>query len=150
MHIFIYKLYHVCFVFQQKYSTALENYNKAYNTDLQQLKLLQTEALNMLLAGKDCVCCLPTGYGKSLIFEILPFIDTNSLVIIAEPLNVIILQECKKLGDKAVCLASNTDLSLVKDGKINYIFCHPEDIVNSKGIIDLFRCEEMKKRRYIL
>ncbi|WAR23369.1 BLM-like protein [Mya arenaria] len=111
---------------EQEYSKALETFNK------------------------DCVCCLPTGYGKSLIFESLPFIDPTCLVLVVEPLNVIMVQECQKLGDSAICLSTESDLGPVKDGIVKYIFCHPEDILNNKSIIELFRCEHMNERKTFL
>ena len=36
------------------------------------LKPKQTEALAYLNDGEDVLCCLPTGYGKSLIFSVFP------------------------------------------------------------------------------
>ncbi|XP_052777744.1 uncharacterized protein LOC128215056 [Mya arenaria] len=135
---------------EQEYSKALETFNKVYKTEIPGLKPLQAKTLNVLLSGKDCVCCLPTGYGKSLIFEILPFIDPTCLVLVVEPLNVIMVQECQKLGDSAICLSAESDLGPVKDGNIKYIFCHPEDILNNKSIIELFRCEHMNERKTFL
>ncbi|WAR08796.1 LOW QUALITY PROTEIN: BLM-like protein, partial [Mya arenaria] len=135
---------------EQEYSKALETFNKVYKTEIPGLKPLQAKTLNVLLSGKDCVCCLPTGYGKSLIFEILPFIDPACLVLVVEPLNVIMVQECQKLGDSAICLSAESDLGPVKDGKVKYIFCHPEDILNNKSIIELFRCEHMNERKTFL
>lgn len=36
------------------------------------LKAKQQEALKTFLSGKDMFVCLPTGYGKSIIYAILP------------------------------------------------------------------------------
>jgi hypothetical protein len=49
----------------------------------------------------------PTGYGKSPIFEILPFVDLplydrHCLVVLICPLNVNVEQEMTKLGSKAI------------------------------------------------
>ncbi|WAR08767.1 RECQ-like protein, partial [Mya arenaria] len=60
------------------------------------------------------------------------------------------VQECQKLGDSAICLSAESDLGPVKDGKVKYIFCHPEDILNNKSIIELFRCEHMNERKTFL
>lgn len=64
-----------------------------YNSKIAELKPLQAKALDVLLSWNDCVCYLPAGYEKSLIFELLPLIDPESLVIVIEPLNVISDQE---------------------------------------------------------
>ena len=54
--------------------------------------------------GRDVISMLPTGYGKSLIYKLLPIAckeepSVVAFVIVIEPLNVIIEQQKKKLGD---------------------------------------------------
>ncbi|XP_060552906.1 uncharacterized protein LOC132714144, partial [Ruditapes philippinarum] len=134
------------------FSTVLDTYNREYNTNIQELKPLQVKALSIILSGKDCVCSLPTGYGKSLIFKLLPFIDLNCLVIVIEPLNDIREQETQKLGETAICLSGKGDLGFnnVKNGKVKYIFCHPEDILDNKRIVELFKSECVKSRNIFL
>ena len=51
--------------------------------------------------GRDVISMLPTGYGKSLIIELLPIackeeLSVDAFVIVIEPLNVIIEQQKKK------------------------------------------------------
>ena len=72
-----------------------------------ELKPLQQQALQTILSKTDCICSLPTGYGKSLIYELLPFIDESCLVIVIVPLNAIIQQQVKKLGEKAMQISSD-------------------------------------------
>ena len=43
-------------------------------TELRPLKPKQLEALNIFLSGKDAFVALPTGYGKSIIFAVLPLL----------------------------------------------------------------------------
>ena len=60
------------------------------------LKAQQKEAVKHVWDGKDMFVLLPTGFGKSIIYEVLPFLfdhklgsvhgKTKSLVIIASPL----------------------------------------------------------------
>ena len=104
------------------------------------MKDLQEQALDILVAGKDCICSIPTGYGKSLIYELLPFIDHSCLVIVIAPLNAIIKQQTQKLGDMAMCLASESELEKIKNGKINYIFSHPEEILGNRILYDVLNC----------
>ena len=54
---------------------ALENSLKKLNKSDLEIKEHQYEAIkSVVVQGKDTVCVLPTGYGKSLIFQILPFV----------------------------------------------------------------------------
>ena len=68
------------------------------------LKREQKEALHAVCVEKrDCLCVLPTGFGKSLIFQLDPStLDyltkvNNSCVLVVSPLNVIMSDQIKKL-----------------------------------------------------
>ena len=89
-----------------------------------------------MINGADCICCLPTGFGKSLIYEILPFLDRNSLVVVVVvvvSLNAIIAHQIQKLGSMAISLSLKERIPTdeIADGRIKYIFSHPEDILNN-------------------
>ncbi|XP_066935320.1 uncharacterized protein [Clytia hemisphaerica] len=97
------------------------------------LKLQQSRAVRNIVAEKDTLCVLPCGYGKSLIFQILPALLTelghcsNPLVIIAVPLKSLIESHLKSalkfalLGIKATCLSSG-NYNDIASGKYNLIF----------------------------
>ena len=62
------------------------------------LKSLQLEVIMSFLAGKDVFAILPTGYGKSLCYALLPLLfdhlyqlhgDSASIVIVVTPLTAI-------------------------------------------------------------
>jgi replicative superfamily II helicase len=82
----------------------------------------------------DCVSVLRTGYGKSLIFEILLFMELSvnerrCIVILICPLNNIIDQEMEKLGPiafRASSLQSHEDVNL---DDIHFLTGHQEDIL---------------------
>lgn len=58
------------------------------------LKPKQDKALDFLLIGKDVISVLPTGYGKSLIYQLLPYLyhlkKKMNIVVVVSPLNSII------------------------------------------------------------
>lgn len=127
-------------------SDALASYNSKLGMKIEGLKELQLTAIDALLSEKDCVCCLPTGYGKSLIYELLPFIVTQCLVVVIAPLNAIIQQQMKKLGDIAMCLKRYDHASeSTKFGNVKFIFAHPEDILNNKDFNSYFSSEAFRR-----
>ena len=124
-------------------------------------KPLQIRCLEAVLSG-DVVAMLPTGYGKSLIYQMLPaYLDTKNkrnFVIIVCPLNSIIedqlnvlekwgfsagvfkevrREDCTKLFSKI--LAAEEDEAdffaskLVRAGEIDLLFTHPEGLLSNHG-----------------
>ena len=139
------------FYFQNgNYSAAVSQYNTVFKSDLKILKDLQEKAITILISGKDCICSLPTGYGKSLIYELLPFIDDGCLVVVIAPLNAIIKQQVQKLGDMAMCLSKVNDIKRLKSGKISYVFSHPEEILQSRELNDAFTSDSLNTRKIYL
>ena len=68
------------------------------------LKREQKEAMRAVCMEKrDCLCVLPTGFGKSLIFQLVSFtLDyltkvNTSCVLVVSPLNAIICDQLEKL-----------------------------------------------------
>ncbi|XP_053390374.1 ATP-dependent DNA helicase RecQ-like [Mercenaria mercenaria] len=131
----------------ERYCMALSAYNRQHKKDIKEFKPLQQKALDALVGGADCICCLPTGFGKSQVYEMLPFVDPNSLVVVVVPLNAIIAQQIQKLGSMAICLSKGKDLPTnhIADGTVRYIFTHPEDILNNRKITDFFRQDNVKR-----
>ncbi|KAK6186831.1 hypothetical protein SNE40_006099 [Patella caerulea] len=88
-------------------------------TDLN-LKDKQLEALYACYEGHDCVAVLPTGYGKSLIFQILPWLlqkkykkSEAMIVIVVSPFNSIMQDQVVGLVEKGIkaCYLNNTGLA---------------------------------------
>ena len=70
------------------------------------LKPLQVKCFEYVLRGKHIVAVLPTGFGKSLLFQLLPDflpvkLDRN-IVIVVCPLNSIIEDQLKVLQDRGI------------------------------------------------
>ena len=78
------------------------------------LKVKQLETLKALYDGQDCISILPTGYGKSVIFHLLPWFAQRKFdeekpmtVIVVSPLNSIMedqVMSLRKRGISACCL----------------------------------------------
>ena len=66
------------------------------------LKDEQVEALKSLHNGQDTVCLLRTGFGKSVIYQLSPFLlehkVENSITLVISPLNSIMQDQVMKLA----------------------------------------------------
>ena len=116
--------------------------------------------------GKDVLCVMPTGYGKSLIFHLLPVLEyfkrvystgqelemglVNSVptvVIVILPLNALMHdQVCRLLSDivRVIISIKHGDLddsicekSDLERGGYNILFSHPEALVSCKYVRSL-------------
>ena len=69
-------------------------------------KPLQMKCLEYILKGQDVIGVLPTGFGKSMLFHLLPhFIPvktSKNIVIVVCPLNSIIEDQLKVLRDRRI------------------------------------------------
>ena len=86
------------------------------------LRVKQYLALDSILQGRDTIAVLPTGYGKSIIFHLLPFICdhlkiskhnccSNNAVLVISPLNALINDQITIFKNRGV-EASVLDISL--------------------------------------
>ena len=106
---------------------------------------------------KDCLCVLPTGYGKSLIYQLLPFVfdelqsegKCSSCVIVVSSLNAIMEDQiCKISPDyNAVILRQHCpDAGLIgtTNSKIDackLLFGHAECFVDDTGKMSDLKAE---------
>ena len=98
--------------FGLKTKIALSKVNCDRKTEFQFLKPLQYKSVKAAQFD-DTLSILPTGYGKSLVFELLPRLnDTKALII--SPLNAIIEEQTEKLGDRSIRI----DAKLVKEIRV--------------------------------
>lgn len=129
---------------------------------LQNFKELQREALLQHLKGKDVLVNLPTGYGKSVIFQAAPickdFLEgrdsTNkSVAFVICPVTALIEDQIKHLdsvGLNSVYLASARDtgnwertVKSIKRGRFSVVFTSPESICSQYGK-DLLASREVR------
>ena len=121
----------------------------------------QEEALQkIVLDGQDCLIVLPTGYGKSLIYQPLPSLfdrvakdSSKEKSVVVSPLTALIDDQIKKLNAHGVCCASLRLCGGKADGRVEasfriqenlqaenfqLIFTHPEVAVNNRHCRELF------------
>lgn len=130
-----------------KIETGLKLYNSTMGTQIDNLKEEQRQALVGLMHG-DVLCVLPTGFGKSLIFGLLPYVCTGSIVVLISPLNAIIAEQHSRLGscsfvvDSSVianCKQRKPDNRLV-EAKYDFVIGHPELILHEE-LLAVFKGE---------
>ena len=71
---------------------------------------LQREVINATLSGRDCFAILPTGAGKSLLFQLPGMVSPSGLTVVVSPLVALMtdqLASLKAKGLHAALLASD-------------------------------------------
>ena len=115
------------------------------------LKEEQRSAIEAVYQGHDVFVCLPTGYGKRLCYQTLPFVmdfrsrarqeASNSAIIVVSPLIALMEDQVgglRKRGVKACIISSSSALSKENIctehslGTDQLFFCAPEAIFTSK------------------
>ena len=100
----------------------------------------QKDCLKNLVAGKDVFAILPTGFGKSLIFQLFPRIismlngrdsGTISTIIVVTPLVAIMKDQVEQLNalgvvTTAIGLDEGLDESAAKNGRCEIVYGSPE------------------------
>ena len=106
------------------------------------LKAEQRSAIKAIYEGRDVFVCLPTGYGKSLCYQTLPFImdhknsrsSHTSAVIVVSPLIALMEEQVQRLkgqGVKASVLSTSSPVCATNYGLStdSLFFCAPESLV---------------------
>ena len=123
------------------------------------LKVKQVEAIRAVVReGKDVLAVLPTGYGKSLIYQLLPnmfdCLERNnrgiqsSIVIVVSPLTALMLDQVDKItrcGQTAALLqvvdqgfsVHGDSEENVRGGRVAVLFGHPELFLSSTSVRDM-------------
>ena len=113
--------------------------------NIQKLKPEQEQSLRSFIGGQDVVALLPTGFGKSLIFQLAPLVakelakpntsDAKPIVVVVSPLVALMedqVKEAEKLGVRAGQLGVHDDREIL-DGRLSLVFGSPESwLLNNK------------------
>ncbi len=96
----------------------------------------QEDAITAILEKKDCLCVLPTGAGKSLIYQFIATTITEGIVLVISPLVSLMKDQVdtlNKFGIPAVfCNSSQNEveqlqsLSKAVQGKVKLLYVSPE------------------------
>ena len=116
---------------------------------VESLKLLQRLALCQLVRGDDVLACFPTGYGKSLIFHMLPsvcsalrasgcsFFPANPIVVVAAPLLSLMRDQVASLTQRGVSAAmigaSKPSDAEIRAGGVSIVFGSPEVLIGNSS-----------------
>ena len=115
------------------------------------LKESQFQALYSFICGEEVFVNLPTGSGKSLIFQLAPLVHTwmhehvsaihwkkDPVIIIISPLLALMQDQVKKLsslGLKAAFVGPEQDPTILQDieqGKFTYVYLSPESALTTE------------------
>ena len=102
---------------------ALEYALRLVGRPQMKLKEEQRAAIKVILSGKDVFLWLPTGYGKSVCFELLPFLFDHklgrigtrccSLVLVLSPLIALMVNQVvnlRKIGIKVAIMSGSSQV----------------------------------------
>ncbi|ETO36046.1 hypothetical protein RFI_01017 [Reticulomyxa filosa] len=115
-----------------------------------QLRSMQREICTCSLTKQDCFVIMPTGYGKSLTYQ-LPTVCENGTTIVISPLVSLIQDQVyqlnESLGIKAVSLGRYEDgnrneadaYSRIKAGEFKIVYVTPEKLEQSTSLRFLLR-----------
>lgn len=115
-----------------------------------ELKPEQKAALSTVAQQKiDCLCILPTGFGKSLIFQLVPFVVdhldkvNNSCVLVVSPLNAIISDQIEKLKARGVGVQifkqGSQEIIPSIDETVKFVYGHAEAFVENSSVKALLK-----------
>ena len=93
----------------------------------------QKEIINDLLNNEDVLAILPTGGGKSLLYQ-FPATYTGKITIVVSPLISLMNDQCAFLNSKnirCVCLNSESKINLLELKNNKIIYTTPEYIINN-------------------
>src|SRR5580698_8536467 len=68
---------------------------------LDEFRIAQREVIEDVLAGKDVLCVMPTGAGKSLCYQ-LPAAVQRGLTIVVSPLISLMVDQVQQLHDEGI------------------------------------------------
>ena len=107
----------------------------------------QVEAMQTLLAGRDTLAVLPTGAGKSAIYQIAALV-TEGITLVVSPLIALQQDQVASIGEQRIgrAVALNSSLSAserdamladISTGSVRFVFLAPEQLANPETVAAL-------------
>lgn len=133
-----------------------------------QLNQHQDYALFELIHRRDVLAILATGFGKSLIFQLLPPLcrvlhamghdsfPKNAIVLVICPLVALIeshMNELNKRGMSCACLSATEacqDKEGVLKGKYSFVFANPETIIANEKWREMLQSSVYQERLFAI
>lgn len=105
----------------------------------------QYDVIDSILNEKDCLAIFPTGYGKSILFQIPPLIS-GELAVVVSPLIALMQDQhssMEKAGIKSCCFNSTNSVSKKNkitteliNGEYQILYITPESLVRQHEMLD--------------
>ena len=119
--------------------------NAMRRVGLEEIKREQRRVIETFVSGKDVFVSLPTGYGKSFCYGLLPAVyddlrssDSTSIVVCVSPLTALMMEQRAKFAVRGVAtefvgeLQQDVDtIGGVKSGQIQLLFISPESLLRN-------------------
>lgn len=86
--------------------TALKTGTNIYG-DIE-LKKEQREVLEYVYKGRDCIAVLPTGFGESVIFHLIPYLFQQRSAIVVAPISALMEDQLLSLSEMNIGACSFT------------------------------------------
>lgn len=124
---------------RQTFASAVDAVLNEFNGKFS-LKMEQRTALESFIERKDVFALLPTGFGKSLIYQLAPLVAKsmgiceNPIVVVVSPLIALMedqVREATALGISACQLDPDIE-ALIKRGSFNIVLGSPESWLSGK------------------
>ena len=123
----------------ERFITAVNIVKRVFSIDI--LKQEQLEALYNFVCRRDVFVNLPTGFGKSLVFQMAPFVVKelnlceNPIIIVVNPLVTLMQDQVTKLRKQGISAISLSE-AVVDDDCCEFIFneIHRKTNINARNI----------------
>ncbi len=131
--------------------------------EIKHLKPQQVKAITNFVLRRDVFAVLPTGYGKSLIFQIIPSICSrmaacglnypeNPILLVISPLVSLISSHIRELKAHGISCAwlneSDVDEDAVLNGRFSIVFTSPKSIVKNRKWREMLRSSIYQKNLF--
>ena len=118
---------------------------RGFNRELRQE---QTSSVKQLFTGGDLLAVLPTGFGKSLIFQLLALVNDDYVVLVICPLKSIVNDQIKEASSMGISAGSLSDClqTDIVSGKYRLLFASAEEALAYIDCVNRVLCHNMYSR----